>query len=151
MSIEDKLNTPIIEILNPPDPVGNYSAFINSYNLIFISSQLPILQDGSIVKGKIRNDLTIEEGEKATRIAILNVLGQLKKATNDLNLVKRCVKITGYYNCSAEFKEHAKLLNIASDLIVNIFGDKGKHARAVIGANTLPLDAAVELETIFEV
>ena len=151
MSIEDKLNNLNIEIPNPPDPVGNYSAFIKSNNLIFISGQLPILPDGSIIKGKISKDLTIEEGEQATRIAILNVLGQLKKATNDLNLVKRCVKITGYYNCSAEFKEHAELLNIASDLIVNIFGDKGKHARAVIGANTLPLDAAVELETIFEV
>jgi len=151
MSIEDKLNNLNIEIPNPPDPVGNYSAFIKSNNLIFISGQLPILLDGSIIKGKISKDLTIEEGEQATRIAILNALGQLKKATNDLNLVKRCVKITGYYNCSAEFKEHAKLLNIASDLIVNIFGDKGKHARAVIGANTLPLDAAVELETIFEV
>lgn len=151
MSIEDKLNNLNIEIPNPPDPVGNYSAFIKSNNLIFISGQLPILPDGSIIKGKISKDLTIEEGEQATRIAILNVLGQLKKATNDLNLVKRCVKITGYYNCSAEFKEQAKLLNIASGLIVNIFGDKGKHARAVIGANTLPLDAAVELETIFEV
>ena len=151
MSIADKLNNLNIEIPNPPDPVGNYSAFIKSNNLIFISGQLPILPDGSIIKGKISKDLTFEEGEQATRIAILNVLGQLKKATNDLNLVKRCVKITGYYNCSVEFKEHAKLLNIASDLIVNIFGDKGKHARAVIGANTLPLDAAVELETIFEV
>lgn len=151
MSIEDKLNNLNIEIPNPPDPVGNYSAFIKSNNLIFISGQLPILPDGSIIKGKITKDLTIEEGEKATRIAILNALGQLKKATNDLNLVKKCIKITGYYNCTAEFKEHPKLLNIASDLIVNIFGDKGKHARAVIGANTLPLDAAVELETIFEV
>ena len=151
MSIEDKLNNLNIEIPNPPDPVGNYSAFIKSNNLIFISGQLPILPDGSIIKGKISKDLTIEEGEQATRIAILNALGQLKKATNDLNLVKRCVKITSYYNCSAEFKEHEKLLNIASDIIVNIFGDKGKHARAVIGTNTLPLDAAVELETIFEV
>lgn len=79
MSIEDKLNNLNIEIPNPPDPVGNYSAFIKSNNLIFISGQLPILPDGSIIKGKISKDLTIEEGEQATRIAILNALGQLKK------------------------------------------------------------------------
>ena len=151
MSIEDKLKKLNIEIPNPPEPVGNYSAFIKSGNLIFISGQLPLDSTGKIIEGKIGEDLTFEDGERATRLAILNVLGQLKKAIGDLNLIKQCVKITGYYNCSQDFKDHAKLLNVASNLMVEAFSDKGKHARAVIGTNTLPLNAAVELETIFEV
>ena len=96
-------------------------------------------------------DLNNQDGEKATKLAILNVLGQLQKATGDLNLIKKCIKITGYYNCAENFKDHPKLLNIASDLIVNVFKEKGKHARSVVGVSSLPLNAAVELETIFEI
>ena len=110
-----------------------------------------LTKNGKLIEGKIGLDLNNQDGENATKLAILNVLGQLQKATGNLNLVKKCIKITGYYNCTENYKDHPKLLNIASDLIVNIFKEKGKHARAVIGANSLPLNAAVELETIFEI
>ncbi len=151
MTIEENLKKFKLLIPKAPDPVGNYLPYVRSNNLIFISGQLPIDNDGKLIQGKIGFDLSIKDGEKATELAILNALGQLQKAIGNLNLVKRCIKITGYYNCIDNFKDHPKLLNIASDLIVKIFSDKGKHARAVIGVSSLPMNASVELETLFEI
>lgn len=151
MSIEENLKNLNLIIPKAPDPVGNYLAYVNSKNLIFVSGQLPIDNNGKLIEGKIGLDLNNQDGEKATKLAILNVLGQLQKATGDLNLIKKCIKITGYYNCAENFKDHPKLLNIASDLIINVFEEKGKHARSVVGVSSLPLNAAVELETIFEI
>ena len=151
MSIEENLKNLNLAIPKAPNPVGNYLAYVKSSNLIFISGQLPINTNGELIKGKIGLDLNSQDGEKATKLAILNVLGQLQNATGDLNLIKKCIKITGYYNCTENFKDHPKLLNIASDLIVGVFEEKGKHARAVVGVSSLPLNAAVELETIFEI
>tara|TARA_B100000575_G_C23098768_1_gene633859 strand:- start:841 stop:1296 length:456 start_codon:yes stop_codon:yes gene_type:complete len=151
MTIEENLKKLKLLIPKAPDPVGNYLPYVKSNNLIFISGQLPIDTDGKLIQGKIGLDLNTKDGEKATKLAILNALGQLQKSVGNLNLVKRCIKITGYYNCIDNFEDHPKLLNIASDLIVKIFADKGKHARAVIGVNSLPMNASVELETIFEI
>ena len=151
MTIEENLKKLNLIIPIAPNPVGNYAAYVKSNNLIFISGQLPFDTNGNLLEGKLGLDLNNEDGKKATKMAILNVLGQLQKAVGNLNLVKRCIKITGYYNCTNNFREHPKLLNTASDLIINVLGEKGMHARAVIGANSLPLNAAVELETIFEI
>ncbi len=151
MSIEENLKNLNLTIPKAPDPVGNYLAYVKSKNIIFVSGQLPIDNNGKLIKGKIGLDLNSQDGEKATKLAILNVLGQLQKATGDLNLIKKCIKITGYYNCTENFEDHPKLLNIASDLIVDVFKQKGKHSRAVVGVNSLPLNAAVELDTIFEI
>ncbi len=151
MKIEEVLKKNNIEIPKAPDPVGNYVAYNIVNNLIYISGQLPIDKNGNLIKGKIGKNLNIEEGKKAAQYCILNALGHLQKATGDLNKVKKCVKITGYINCDPSFTEHPKLLNAASDILVQIFGEKGKHSRVVIGASSLPLDAAVEIETIFEI
>tara|TARA_Y100001958_G_C21234375_1_gene560524 strand:- start:1506 stop:1961 length:456 start_codon:yes stop_codon:yes gene_type:complete len=151
MTIEENLKKLGLEIPKAPDPVGNYKAYIKSGNLVFISGQLPINPNGKLIEGKIGLDLDYQDGEIATKFAILNVLGQLLRATGDLNLIKKCVKIVGYYNCTENFKDHPKLLNVASDLIANVFKQKGEHARAVLGVSSLPLNAAVELETIFEI
>ena len=99
----------------------------------------------------IGENLTIAEGKEATKIAILNTIGHLKRATGDLNKVKKCLKINGFINCTSSFHDHPALLNIASNIIINIFGEKGKHARAVIGVSSLPFNSAVEIETIFEI
>jgi len=96
MSIEENLKNLNLTIPKAPDPVGNYSAYVKSNNLIFISGQLPIDANGRLIEGKIGLDLNNQDGEKATRLAVLNVLGQLQKATGDLNLIKKCIKITGY-------------------------------------------------------
>jgi len=148
--IEDKIKKLNINIPTPPKPVGNYAPYSKYGNLVFISGQLPIFPDGKIISGKIDEDLSIEKGIKASEIAALNALGQLKNACNgDLSKVKSCIKISGYVNSSAEFKDHAKVINGASDLISKIFSEK-LHSRIAIGCNSLPLNACVELETIFE-
>jgi enamine deaminase RidA (YjgF/YER057c/UK114 family) len=140
-----------IEIPNPPSPVGNYTAYKIVNNLIYISGQLPIDKNGEMIKGTIGKNLTLEDGQKAARLCILNSIGQLKNAIKDLDKVVQCIKMNGYINCTSEFTDHPKLLNSASDLLVTIFGNKGSHARAVVGVISLPLDAAVEIETIFEI
>ena len=140
-----------INIPSPPKPVGNYSAFSRYEKLIFISGQLPITNDGKITTGKVIKDISIEQAQKAAETAILNALGQLKNACNgDLNKVKNCIRISGYVNCLENFSDHAKIINGASDLVAKIFPEN-LHSRIAIGCNSLPLNACVEIESIFEI
>ena len=152
MNVENKLKELNIELPNAPDPVGAYVAFKKINNLLFISGQLPISRDGKIVKGKIGKDLTLEDGQKASKLCVINILAQVKKALNgDLNNIKNCVKITGFVNSTDDFKNQPKVINPASETLSAVFGDKGKHARVAISANSLPLGAAVEIDAIFEI
>ena len=152
MTIENKLKELNIELPNAPDPVGAYVAFKKIGNLLFISGQLPISRDGKIIKGKIGADLNLEDGQKASKLCVINILAQVKKALNgDLNKVKNCVKITGFVNSINDFKDQPKVINPASETLSSVFGVNGKHARAAISANSLPLGAAVEIEAIFEI
>ena len=152
MNIEKKLKELNIELPNAPDPVGAYVAFKKVNNLLFISGQLPISNDGKMIKGKIGKDLTLEDGQKASKLCVINILAQLKKALNgDINKVKNCVKITGFVNSTDDFKNQPKVINPASETLSAVFGDKGKHARVAISANSLPLGAAVEIDAIFEI
>ena len=152
MDIEKKLKELSIELPNAPDPVGAYVAFKKVNNLLFISGQLPISSDGKIIKGQIGKDLTLEDGQKASKLCVINILAQAKKALNgDLNNIKNCVKITGFVNSTDDFKNQPKVINPASETLSAVFGDKGKHARVAISANSLPLGAAVEIDAIFEI
>ena len=152
MNIEKKLEELNIELPNAPDPVGAYVAFKKVSNLLFISGQLPISSDGKMIKGQIGKDLTLEDGQKASRLCVINILAQAKKALNgDLNNIKNCVKITGFVNSTDDFKDQPKVINPASETLSAVFGDKGKHARVAISANSLPLGAAVEIDAIFEI
>ena len=152
MTIENKLKELNIELPNAPDPVGAYVAFKKIGNLLFISGQLPISSDGKIIKGKIGDDLNLEDGQKASKLCVINILAQVKKALNgDLNKVKNCVKITGFVNSINDFKDQPKVINPASETLSSVFGVNGKHARAAISANSLPLGAAVEIDAIFEI
>ena len=152
MNIENKLKELNIELPNAPDPVGAYVAFKKINNLLFISGQLPISSDGKIIKGQIGKDLTLEDGQKASKLCVINILAQVKKALNgDLNNIKNCVKITGFVNSTDDFKDQPKVINPASETLSAVFGDKGKHARVAISANSLPLGAAVEIDAIFEI
>ena len=152
MNIEKKLKELNIELPNAPDPVGAYVAFKKVNNLLFISGQLPISNDGKMIKGQIGKDLTLEDGQKASKLCVINILAQVKKALNgDLNNIKNCVKITGFVNSTDDFKNQPKVINPASETLSAVFGDKGKHARVAISANSLPLDAAVEIDAIFEI
>ena len=152
MNIEKKLKELNIELPNAPDPVGAYVVFKKINNLLFISGQLPISSDGKIIKGQIGKDLTLEDGQKASKLCVINILAQVKKALNgDLNNIKNCVKITGFVNSTDDFKNQPKVINPASETLAAVFGDKGKHARVAISANSLPLGAAVEIDAIFEI
>ena len=151
MSIEEKLVSLNIKLPKAPDPVGAYVASKISGNLIFISGQVSFDSNAKLIKGKIGKELTLEEGQEASKFCALNLLAQLKKICDgNLDKVKGCVKITGYVNSTDSFIDQPKVINGASDLISKVFGDKGKHARAAVSVNSLPLDAAVEVEGIFE-
>ena len=152
MTIENKLKELSIELPNAPAPVGAYVAFKKIGNLLFISGQLPISKDGKIIKGKIGADLNLEDGQRASKLCVINILAQVKKALNgDLNKVKNCIKITGFVNSTNDFKDQPKVINPASETLSSVFGVNGKHARAAISANSLPLGAAVEIDAIFEI
>ena len=152
MTIENKLKELNIELPNAPDPVGAYVAFKKINNLLFISGQLPIASDGKMVKGKIGKDLTLEDGQKASKLCAINILAQVKKAlSGDLNKVKNCIKITGFVNSTDDFKDQPKVINPASETLSTVFGVNGKHTRAAISTNSLPLGAAVEIVAIFEI
>ena len=152
MTIENKLKELNIELPNAPDPVGAYVASKKIGNLLFISGQLPISKDGKIIKGKIGAGLDLEDGQRASKLCVINILAQVKKALDgDLNKVKNCIKITGFVNSADNFTDQPKVINPASEILSSVFGGIGMHARAAISANSLPLGAAVEIDAIFEI
>ena len=144
-----KLN---ITLPKAPDPVGAYVAYKKIGNLLYISGQLPISAEGKMIKGKIGKDLTLEDGQKASRFCVINILAQAQKAmSGDLNKIKNCIKITGFVNSTDNFVDQPKVINPASETLSVIFGEKGKHTRAAVSTNSLPLGAAVEIDAIFEI
>ena len=150
--IADNLKKLNIELPNAPDPVGAYVAYKIINKLLYISGQLPIKSDGEIIKGKIGRNLTLEDGQEASKLCAINILAQAKKAVDDdLDKIKNCIKITGFVNSTDDFTDQPKVINPASETLSAVFGDKGKHARAAISTNSLPLGAAVEIDAIFEV
>tara|TARA_B100000029_G_scaffold456864_1_gene485189 strand:- start:1601 stop:2059 length:459 start_codon:yes stop_codon:yes gene_type:complete len=152
MSVEDNLKKLNITVPNAPDPVGAYVAFKKINNLLFISGQLPIDNNGKLLKGKIGKNLSLEDGQKASKLCVINILAQVKKALNgDLSKVKNCVKITGFVNSTDDFQDQPKVINPASETLSTVFNEKGKHTRAAISTNSLPLGAAVEIDAIFEI
>ena len=152
MSVEEKLKELNINIPNAPDPVGSYVAFKKINNLLYISGQLPLDVSGNIIKGKIGKNLKLEDGQKASKLCAINIIAQVKKALDgDLNKVKNCIKITGFVNSSDDFVDQPKVINPASDILSKLFGEKGKHTRAAVSTNSLPLGAAVEIDAIFEI
>ena len=152
MNIDDKLKELNISLPKAPDPVGAYVAFKKVGKLLFISGQLPIDIDGKMIKGKIGKDLTLDEGQKASKLCVVNIIAQAKKAMDgDLNKIKNCIKITGFVNSADNFTDQPKIINPASETLSSVFGNNGKHSRAAISTNSLPLGAAVEIDAIFEV
>ena len=150
--ISENLKKLNIELPSAPDPVGAYVAYKIIGKILYISGQLPIDKHGKIIKGKIGKNLTLEDGQKASKLCVANILAQAKKALDgDLNKVKNCIKITGYVNSTDDFIDQPKVLNPASEVLAEIFGNSGKHARVAISANSLPLGIAVEIDAIFEI
>ena len=151
MSVYENLKNLNLEIPKAPDPVGAYIAYKRTANLLFISGQISIDSNGKITKGKLGKELSIEEGQAAAKLCAINIIAQAKKACNErLEKIKNCIKLTGYVNSTDDFTDQPKVINAASELISAVFGENGKHTRAAISANALPLGAAVEVDAIFE-
>ena len=151
MSAEENLKKLKIELPPAPSPVGSYVAYRMSGSLIFISGQISLRSNGELIKGKVGLDLTIEQGQEAAKVCAINILSQIKAACNgNLNKVKSCIKITGFVNSNDDFIGQPQVINFASELLVKIFEENGKHARAAVSVNSLPLGAAVEIEAIFD-
>ncbi len=139
-----------IALPSPPAPVASYVPFAVSGNLVFISGQVTAAPDGLKYVGCVGRELTLEDGKAAARLCAINVIAQLRAACGDLDRVKRCVKLTVYVNAAPGFEQHPEVANGASDLIVEIFGVAGRHARAAVGAGSLPRNVAAEVEAVFE-
>jgi enamine deaminase RidA (YjgF/YER057c/UK114 family) len=148
---EKKLEELGISLPEPSSPVANYVNAVRTGNLLFLAGKGPNLADGSYITGKVGKDLSIEEGVEAARLVGIAQLAVLKKELGDLNKVKRIVKVLGMVNCEGDFTEQPQVINGFSDLMVEVFGEKGKHARSAVGMNALPVNIAVEIELIVEV
>jgi enamine deaminase RidA (YjgF/YER057c/UK114 family) len=149
---EKKLSELGIVLPTPASPVANYIPFTRVGALLFISGQICLDAGGNLVaKGKLGRGVSIEDGQKAARACAINVLAQVKAALEDLDKVKRVVRLGGFINCDPSFLDGPKVMNGASDLMVAVLGDKGRHARTTVGVAVLPSDAAVEVDGIFEV
>lgn len=136
----------------PGEPAGNYVGFVRTGNLVFLSGQVPVQDGVRKYVGKLGRELSVEEGQRAAELATLNLLARLKAACGgDLDRVVRCVKLVGFVNAAPEFADHPKVVNGASDLLVKVFGDAGRHARSAVGMGSLPFGVAVEVEAVFEV
>jgi enamine deaminase RidA (YjgF/YER057c/UK114 family) len=149
--IEETLASLGIKLPVPLAPAGSYVPVVVSGNLAFVAGQIPTETGQVKFKGKLGRDVSIESGQQAARLCTVNALAQLKSSLGSLDRIKRFVKVTGFVNCDPSFADQPKVVNGASDLLVQIFGEKGKHARAAVGVSSLPLDSAVEVEFICEV
>lgn len=151
MKPEEKLKELGIELPTPPTPVANYVPVVQTGNLVFLSGHGPLKDDGTMIVGRVGEDLSLDEGYQAARRVAIALLASLKAATGDLNRVVRVVKLLGMVNSTADFTDQPKVINGASDLLVDVFGDKGKHARSAVGMNVLPGNIPVEIEMIIEI
>ncbi|HYY85597.1 MAG TPA: RidA family protein [Nitrososphaeraceae archaeon] len=146
--IEEKLGSIGIRLSSPPQPVGSYIPVVQSGNLIFVSGQIPLVQ-GSLpekYRGKIPREVSITDAVEAARQCTINGLEQINKFLGNLEGITKFLKITGYVNCDPSFEDHPKVINGASDFLLEIFGEKGKHTRVAIGVSSLPLDSVVEVD-----
>jgi enamine deaminase RidA (YjgF/YER057c/UK114 family) len=148
---EEKLKELKITLPELPKPLGSYVPFVRTGNLIFISGMLPLAGGKLIASGRVGEKVKPDEAVQAARTAAVNALAVLKSAIGSLDQVKRCVKITGYVASAQDFTEQPKVINGASDLLFEVFGEAGRHARVAVGVHILPLDSPVEIAFIFEV
>lgn len=151
VDFDKKLKDMGIELFPPSKPMGSYVKAVRTGNLLYLAGSGPTRADGSNITGKVGRELTLEQGVDAARQAGISILSTLKGELGDLNKVKRVVKVLGMVNCTENFTDQPKVMNGFSDLMVAVFGDKGKHARSAVGMYALPSNIAVEIEIIVEV
>ncbi len=150
MGVEKRLKELGLELPSAAKPMANYVPAVRTGNLVFLSGHGPLEKD-RLITGKLGSDLTVEEGYQAARLVAVGLLGSLKDLIGDLERVRRIVKLLGLVNSEPTFLEQPQVINGASDLLVEVFGDRGRHARSAVGTNSLPVNIAVEIEMIVEV
>ena len=149
--IEEKLKANGIILPIPPKPAGSYVPVVKTGNLAYVSGQIP-MKDGKIIfSGKVPDQQSIESAQDAAKLCVINALSQLNSYFGSLENITKIVKISGFVYSTPDFSEHPKIINTASDLLVRIFGDNGKHSRIAIGVTSLPLNSTVEIDMIVEV
>jgi enamine deaminase RidA (YjgF/YER057c/UK114 family) len=146
--VEARLQSLGIVLPAAPNPVANYVPSCLAGNLLFISGQISRAADGTVTKGRLGTDLTVDEGRAAARLSALNVLAQVKAAVGALDRIVQLIRLTGFVNAAPEFADHPQVLNGASDLMVEVLGDKGRHTRVAVGVSSLPMGCAVEVDAI---
>lgn len=148
--IEDKLKQLNITLPTPPKPAGSYIPVVVTGNLAFVSGQIP-MQDGKVLyTGKVPSEKSIQEAQEAAKLCAINLLAQLKANLGSLDKITKIVRVSGFVNCTPDFAEHPKIINAASDLFFEIFGEKGKHSRIAVGVANLPLNSTVEIDMTVE-
>ena len=147
--IEEKIKSLGITLPTPPTPAGSYIPAIKTGNLLFISGQIPMENGKVLFTGKV-TDENLETAQKSARMCAINLLAQMKRELGSLDKVKKIVRLSGFVNSDAEFYQHPKVINAASDLFFEIFGDKGKHSRIAVGVSCLPLNSMTEIDAIVE-
>ncbi len=149
--IEEKIASLNILLPVPPKPAGSYIPVARTGNLVFVSGQIPI-KDGKVeFQGKVPTDVSVDVAQQAAKLCIINVLAQLKSEIGSLDRISKIVRVSGFVNSASDFYEQSKIINAASDLLFDIFGEKGKHSRIAIGVPTLPLNSTVEIDLIAEI
>ncbi len=148
--IEEKLKSLGITLPNPPTPAGSYIPVIRTGNLLFISGQIPMENGKVIFTGKVSDD-NLETAQKSAKMCAINILAQIKREVGDLDKVSKIVRLSGFVNSVSEFTQQPKVINPASDLFFEIFGEKGKHSRIAVGVASLPLGSMTEIDAIIEV
>ena len=154
MEVEKKLTALGLTLPPIPTPIANYVPAVRTGNLVFISGHGPVtMADGKVsyIRGKVGRDLTVEQGYEAAKVVMLNMLQSLKGVIGDLDKVRRIVKLLGFVNCTEDFPDQPKVINGASDLLVELYGERGRHARSAVGMYQLPFGIAVEIEMVVEV
>jgi enamine deaminase RidA (YjgF/YER057c/UK114 family) len=151
MNYEEKIKELGFELPQAPTPLASYVPTVRSGNLVFTAGQVPVKDGKLIYAGKVGKDISAEDAQKAAQICALNCISVVKAEIGSLENIKRIVKISVFVNSAEGFTEQPKVANGASDLLVEIFGEAGKHARSAVGVNELPIDAAVEIEMIAEI
>ena len=149
--IDEKLAALKISLPTPPKPVGSYVPAVKAGNLVFVSGQIPIIEGKVEYQGKVPTDLSVETAQKAATVCIVNALAQLRAEIGTLDNVSRIVRVSGFVNSEPDFYDQPKVINAASDLLFEIFGDRGRHSRIAVGVASLPLNSAVEIDMVAQV
>jgi enamine deaminase RidA (YjgF/YER057c/UK114 family) len=151
MKVEESLRKMGLTLPPPAPPMANYIPVVKTGNLVFLAGHGPQRHDGSYLIGKVGKDFTIEQGYEAAQLVALNLLSTLKATIDDLDRIQRVVKVLCMVNCTSDFVDHPRVANGCSDLLVKLFGERGRHARSAVGMGSLPLDIPVEIEAVVEV